>query len=237
MLDYNKTDPDDARRLALFGQFLKPKPYKAKATEQEHLRQLRATLSILLKQRTMHKNRLHALNQEVSVQSLGLDICNKQIKMLDKQINQVERELQIIVNQAYKQVYNLMISVKGIGLATATALIVLVGDFSQFQSVKQLAKFLGICPTLHQSGTSGNGKRSISRSGAPYIRALLYLCARSAKRFNTAGKALYDRLRSRGKCHKVALIAVAHKLVKQLFAVVKSKVKFDNDLYKNPENA
>lgn len=235
MLDSNKTDPDDARRLALFGQLIKPKSYQAKATEQEHLRQLRATLAILIKQRTMHKNRLHALNQEVSVQALVLDICKKQIKTLDQQIAQVEKELQTIVNQAYQQVYDLMISVKGVGPTTAVALIILVGDFSQFQSVKQLAKFLGICPTLHQSGTSVRGKRSISRSGAPHIRALLYLCAISAKRYNTACKAFYDRLRGRGKCHKVALIAVAHKLVKQLFAVVKSGVKFDNNLYKNIE--
>jgi len=54
------------------------------------------------------------------------------------------------------------------------------------------------------------------------------MCTRSAIRYNLACKALYERLRAKGKPYKVALVAVMHKLVKQLFACVKKQVAFDN---------
>ncbi|MEZ5038520.1 MAG: hypothetical protein R2828_01450 [Saprospiraceae bacterium] len=65
----------------------------------------------------------------------------------------------------------------------------------------------------------------------PPIRAMLYMGARSAKRFNQPCKELYERLKSRGKGHKVAMVAVCNKLVRQLFAVVKSDIPFDKDYH------
>jgi hypothetical protein len=52
------------------------------------------------------------------------------------------------------------------------------------------------------------------------IRKLLYLCALSAKRYNTACRELYERLLKQGKKKKVALIAVANKLIKQAFSLL-----------------
>lgn len=58
--------------------------------------------------------------------------------------------------------------------------------------------------------------------GTGRIRSLLYMCALKAKSCNAACKALFDRLRAKGKPVKVALIAVANKLLKQAFAIAKS---------------
>jgi len=54
------------------------------------------------------------------------------------------------------------------------------------------------------------------------------MAARSARKYNLACKAIYDRLRLKGKPHKVAMMAVVHKLTKQVFAVVKNETPFDN---------
>lgn len=54
------------------------------------------------------------------------------------------------------------------------------------------------------------------------------MAARSAKKHNNACREIYIRLRANGKAHKVALMAVVHKLLKQVFAVVKNDVLFDN---------
>jgi hypothetical protein len=51
---------------------------------------------------------------------------------------------------------------------------------------------------------------------------------RSAIRYNLACKDLYERLRKRGKPHKLAAVAVMHKLVKQLFVCLKTKTVFDH---------
>jgi hypothetical protein len=58
----------------------------------------------------------------------------------------------------------------------------------------------------------------------------------SALRGNKACKQLYDRLRAKGKPVKVALIAVANKLIRQMFAVVKSGIPFDNDFEQNKQD-
>lgn len=71
----------------------------------------------------------------------------------------------------------------------------------------------------------------MAKTGESKVRALLYMGARSAKRYNLEFKDLYERLRRRGKYHKVAMNAVSHKLVRQFFAVVTKKVEFDNSNY------
>ena len=58
------------------------------------------------------------------------------------------------------------------------------------------------------------------------IRALLYMCALQARKCNPTCKALFDRLCAKGKPYRVALIAVANKLLKQVFAIAKSGQPF-----------
>jgi hypothetical protein len=54
------------------------------------------------------------------------------------------------------------------------------------------------------------------------------MCAQSARKHNHSCRALFERLLAAGKKKKVALIAVANKLIKQIFAVVKNQTRFDN---------
>ena len=63
----------------------------------------------------------------------------------------------------------------------------------------------------------------MSRKGSPQLRALLYMAAMSASKYNAECKLLYERLVERGKSAKQALMAVVNKLIRQVFAVVKSK--------------
>ncbi len=61
----------------------------------------------------------------------------------------------------------------------------------------------------------------IARSGDPDLRSLLFMCAVTAIRYNQACKAFYLHLKQKGKASKLALVAVANKLLRQVFAVVK----------------
>ncbi|WP_347935209.1 transposase, partial [Alistipes onderdonkii] len=108
----------------------------------------------------------------------------------------------------------------GIGITLATALIITTGGFTYFQNAKQVSRYLGICPTYEQSGTSVNIKGHINRNGDAYTRGLLYIAAWPASRFNAQCKETYTRLRQNGKSGKLAMIAVANKLIRQAFAVV-----------------
>jgi transposase len=63
------------------------------------------------------------------------------------------------------------------------------------------------------------------------LRHVLYMCALNAKSTNPACKALFDRLVAKGKNKKLAIIAVCNKLLKQVFAVVKSGQLYKDDYY------
>ncbi len=125
------------------------------------------------------------------------------------------------------------VSVKGIGKKTAACLLLFTDSLRDFPTAKQLAKFIGIAPCVNESG-GWKGRSSISKRGNSLLRSLLYNCAKSAKRFNSDCKELYNRLREKGKPHKIAMIAVAHRLVRQVFATVKNKTMYeDGFLQKN----
>lgn len=106
-------------------------------------------------------------------------------------------------------------------------LIIFTQGFRYTESHRQLISFAGLSPKEYSSGTSINGKSTICKKGGKPIRNVLYMCAMSAIKTNTACKALYEeRLRAKGKSGKLALIAVCNKLLKQVFAVVKNNTLY-----------
>lgn len=110
---------------------------------------------------------------------------------------------------------DLLTSIKGIGVTLAAALIVATGGFTYFDNAKQLTRYLGLSPIYQQFGTSVNVKGHINQNGDSNLRSQLYVAA-----CNAECKACFDRLRSNGKPGKVAVVAVANKLIRQAFAVV-----------------
>jgi transposase len=229
MLSTTKTDQKDACGLALYGQVNKPPAYEMPSHKLLEIRQLRVLLKQLKKQQGIILNQLHALGYHASPLGLAKEVHEKNLSSFKDQIKEVEKRLCSISKEHFEKLYELALTIKGIGPATAMALLVLTDGCRGFKGPKQLAKFIGICPTQHESGTSVKGKGTISRTGEPGARALLYMGARSAKLHNLACKDLYERLRSKGKCHKVALVAVCHKLLRQFFAVVTKQEPFDNE--------
>ena len=100
----------------------------------------------------------------------------------------------------------LLTSIKEIGITLATALIVATGGFSYFDNAKQISRFIGICPTYQQSGTSVHIKGGINRNGDVSLRSLLYAASWSALRGNTTCKECYTRLKANGNLPRWLLL-------------------------------
>ena len=147
-------------------------------------------------------------------------VTEQTIKHLRKQISKMEEEITNFSNKEFKRQMELLTSIKGIGENIASALILATGGFTYFSSAKQISRFLGLCPTYQPSGTSVNVKGHINRNGDTHLRSLMYVVAFSSIRSNTACKENYERLLSRGKSGRDAIIAIANKLIRQAFAVV-----------------
>ena len=140
----------------------------------------------------------------------------------------MEEEITNLSNKEFKRQMELLTSIKGIGENIASALIMATGGFTYFSNAKQISRFLGLCPTYQQSGTSINIKGHINRNGDTHLRSQLYIAAMASLRCNAACKETFDRLIAKGKSGKVAIIAVANKLIRQMFAIVTYNRPFIN---------
>jgi transposase len=106
---------------------------------------------------------------------------------------------------------DLIESIAGIGMKTALVILVRIPEIGRL-SREEVAALVGVAPYDDDSG-SRHGERHIY-GGRKRVRAGVDTAARPAsRRHNPLLKALYERLRAAGKCHKVALVACARKLV------------------------
>ena len=225
-----KTDKQDARSLALFGQKMTPIQTVTADESLHQKRQKYKHLSSLKANKQTFSNKMHALSYDPLADKTVTDSTLEIIDFLELQIQKIHQELFTIGDDEFNRIEKLMLQVTGIGKASAQALIIATNGFKDFDDSKQVSKFIGTAPTNRQSGTSINAKGVINKSGICYVRTTLYLAAMNAVRFNNACKDLYIRLRAKGKPFKVAIVAAINKLIKQLFAVVKNNSAFDNNL-------
>lgn len=143
--------------------------------------------------------------------------AKQQIEKLDKEIDQLLGE------QA--EVSDILQSTPGIGPVSAATFIAAVGDPSRFADSHRVASYLGLVPSSYSSGESER-LGHITRTGNPVARAMLVEAAQQARR---ASHPLHPYLCSLAakKGEKIAIIAVAHRLVRIMYQLWKKKERFD----------
>ncbi len=219
----NKTDQVDAALLARFGFEQPPTPSVPSSPACRELKQLGTTLRGLIKMRTMLKNQLSALGRLPVPERTCLKELKGMLRTTQRHIERIEQRQAELVQEQFSAELALLLSIKGIGLRTAVSLLAYAGDLSGFASPGRLAAYIGVNPSRHTSGTSLDVNAGISKRGNRHLRTLFYLGALSARRHNAACAALYERLISRGRTKKQALIAVAHKLIRQAWGVLANR--------------
>lgn len=222
-----KNDSRDARNLSLYGQKMQPQPYGPPSEAVQKAAQLQSLYSQLVVEKGAIRNRLHALSFHPLANDKVVSVNQDLLGVYEQKIEEIKAEMLDLDQDHFDQMLAHITSIKGVGQITATAIIVATNGLKTFSSPNQLTKFVGVCPTEKQSGKSVRGRGSIPRKGNRRLRSLLYNCAKSAKRYNPICKELYERLRSVGKCHKVAMVAVMRKLLRLIFAVVKNQTNFE----------
>ena len=117
----------------------------------------------------------------------------------------------------------LLRSAPGVGPVTAATLIALMPELGSL-SPKTAAALAGLAPFNADSGQF-RGVRRIS-GGRRRVRQALYMAAVTAVRSASRFKRLYEDMREKGKPAKLALIAIARKLIVTLNAMLRDKVAF-----------
>ncbi len=221
-----KTDKKDAQTIAEYGAQYDLKQWKPEEKEILKIKYLYTALELIYKE--IHQSE-RQLKSFISSGLLDKDLAStikSVINYLKVKKNKIERQIELIAEKNYNSTLKRLKSIPGIGTKTAIMLTVITNDFNKFENHKQLIAYVGFSPRLYQSGTSVKGKGHICKMGKSQIRKLLYLCSWSAKRCNQGCIRMYDRLREKGKPERVIKIALANKLLKQAFSIVKNETYY-----------
>ncbi len=229
-MERTKTDKKDAFHIYSYAnmQSDKLKVWIPDSEEMVTIRQMETLLVRYKKQRGSANTQLMSFQAAGKVSIEISDAVKKEVKLLDKQIKALEEKLEILITKSYPGLYENLKTIPGIGNKSASLLIIACRGFHNFNNHRQVISYLGLAPKIYQSGTL-KGRSPICKMGMGHVRAVLYMAARAARKGNKVCKQLYERLVAKGKPHKVAMIAVVNKLIKQVFAIAKSGVAYQHD--------
>jgi len=209
-----KTDPIDAVVLAHFAEAVRPVPRQQRddaSLERDALETRRRQLvKILALERTHLASAPEVVRERVLAQIAYLE---QAIRELDATL--AEAIAAIPELEARRAVLE---SFKGIGPVTAAMLVTLLPELGQLTH-KQIAKLVGVAPMADQSGTIDAPRHCVAGRGD--VRTRLYLPTLTATRCNPVIKAFFNRLRAKGKPHKVAMMACMRKLLSILNAMAR----------------
>ena len=218
-----KTDKADAKLIAQFYLNMRPAAW---VPPPHHVRELQALvqrLSALMQIESQEHNRL-----ETAAAVIQPSIATV-LNTVKAEIKAVERMIRDHIDQHpdLRDQSKLLESIPGIGEATIARLLAFIGDVTRFSHAKALAAFVGLNPTVHQSGSSVRGKPHLSKKGNATLRKALYMPAIVARRYNPVIQAFAERLKKAGKPNMVIIGAVMRKLLHIIYGVLKSGMPFD----------
>jgi len=228
-----KTDKKDAKMIAEYGKTEQPGLWEAPQQQVIALQQMDALLANLTKEQTALSNQLKSFESSGMLTKQLAKVIHKELLHKQELIKKLTKTMQQIAETHYAAMLTNLESIPGMGKKTAMMLVVLSGGFTKFEDYRKLSSYVGLCPRIFESGTSVKGKSRICKMGMSKIRAMLYLCAWSAKRCNKSCRELYERLLAKGKAKRLALIAVANKLLKQAFAIATRQTKYTENYLNN----
>ncbi|MDP3742714.1 MAG: IS110 family transposase [Methylotenera sp.] len=224
-LNRAKTDKADAKLIAQFCASMHPMAWVPPPV---HVRELQALVQRLAALLQMERQELNRFGTAAPVIQPSIKAVLATIKVEIKAVERMIRD-HIDRHPDLKDQSILLDSIPGIGVATIARLLAFVGDVHRFNDAKALAAFVGLNPTVHQSGSSVRGKSRLSKKGNATIRKALYMPAIVARRYNPIIKAFAQRLKKAGKSNMLIIGAVMRKLLHIIYGVLKSGKPFDAD--------
>lgn len=238
----NKTDDNDAHRLAFFlSKGLLP---EVRMADKEHaqVKSLAQSRDKLVKLRTALKNKInnicsaHGLNLKKEalsgekglerVLSLSFDpMVRIELRVLVEQIrslNKSVKELEVAIKDAGGKLpgHKNLKSIKGIGDLGAGILLSVIVDVNDFADEGKLASYFGIVPRITNSNETNRSGR-ITKKGNKLGRTTLVQCALIAKRYSPYLSNYYERIKARRGAGK-AIIALARKFLNVIYNTLKN---------------
>lgn len=243
-----KTDPNDARNLALYlAKGLLPE-VRMKEKQQAQVASLTQTRDRLVKLRTALKNKVNNLLSARGIELEKEELSSEKglTRVLTTEVEELTRfELRVIVEQIRSLNHSIaelekvieqegqklkghknLTSIKGIGSLGASILLSVIGDVRDFPDEGRLASYFGIVPRIHHSNETERSGR-ITKRGSKLGRTALVQCALIAKRYSPYLANYYEGIRSRRGTGR-AIIALARKFLGIIYRTLKNNWVFED---------
>ncbi len=226
MSKLNKTDKVDSEVLARFAMtanlhFWQPLP--------KHIQLLNALLdrrAVLCEDLQREKNRLEKAQSTQTFPQVLLSI-NIRIQQLEQEIIRLDETISSHVNgdSELKNDLALLTTIPAVGRKTGLLMLGLLRSH-HFEKASQVAAYVGLVPIHFQSGSSVNKRSRLSKAGDSKIRSSLFMPSIVALQYNPHIKALYQRLREKGKPKMLIVSAAMRKLVHLCYGVLKHQTAY-----------
>jgi len=241
-----KTDPNDARNLALYLEKDLLPEVRMKDPQRAQIASLTQTRDTMVKLRTALKNKV---NNSVSAQGINLSkeslssekglaavlkfrfeaLVEVELKVIVEQISSLNHSIaqleEIISREGQKlEGHSNLTSIKGIGKLSGSILLSIIGDVNDFAEEGKLAAYFGIVPRIsHSNETEHSGR--ITKRGTKLGRTTLVQCALIAQRYSPYLKSYYEKVKKRRGAGK-AIIALARKFLGIIYRTLKYQWTF-----------
>jgi transposase len=159
----------------------------------------------------------------------------EQIRLLQSQMNLIDEEVMELFEHQHvptseqekmSELIDHLRTIPGVGDKTILSLLAECGDLTRFHSPKALTSFLGLYPTLNQSGSRTIHGR-LAKRGARLAKKAIYLSAIAAVRHNEQMRQVYHNYRSKGRAKKECIIIVARKLLQIIYVLYTRNIPYD----------
>lgn len=235
-----KTDRQDAKAIQLYAtsESTSLTDFSIPSADISEQKQLRKALSDMQVQKQRAENRLqaHLLNPLAS--DFFTKLMEKEIAHVEELIASISDKLKALAAKSERAV-NAKIprSVPGVGVKIAAELILFKEFFSDFtiENIPKMIKLIGLSPSNYESGTSVRGPRSVGKGSYTRLKNALYMGAVSCvtkKKSNNLFKQTYEELLGKGKCFKVAIVAVMAKIARVALTLMIKQEMYDIKVHK-----
>ena len=228
----DKNDKTDSAKIAdyLFRfngtECIKQRVLPSKAMQE--LKALKSERKFYVQQRVACENRQNVAKSKQEQKHLqkAIDLFNEQIELIEQQMAEV-----VTSDEEIYLTYRRLLTIPGIGPVNAINTIANTQDFTAFETARQYAKYVGVAPSEHSSGTSVRWRGRPSPHADLQAKADLSMAAMRAVEFSCDMSIYYERkLGNRPNDKDVkrkALNAVKFQLIKMMFAVVRQDRVFE----------
>ena len=146
-----------------------------------------------------------------------------QVEFLNATIAKVEKEVASLLGKVEPDIT----TIPGVSTTTGAQIVAEIGDVKRFRNAASIVKYAGLNSGVDESGKHSAEGVPITKHGSPYLRRSLWLAANRARQYDPRLKEYYDKLRRKGKPHRVAVTAVARKLCHVVYAVMRDGKPYD----------